>query len=162
MTPVSLHPNLSRKLLVVIADAHATGMSPPDWSDCAAAIGVKASPRSIDRALLHLAEAGLIEGVMTDDGWVSLRPTTRGLAQAGKRFRSDQPVSDLSILPASASSRSTAERFTATVDEVSREVRIISQYTGATWLRTREAMTPRLTAVRATVANTWNMFTSFP
>lgn len=162
MTPVSLHTNLSRRLLAVIAGAHADRMPPPDWSDCAAAIGVKASPRSIDRALSHLAEAGLIEGVMTNDGWVSLRPTSRGLARAGKRFRPDQPDGGFTVLPAPVSTLSTAERFTATVDEVSREVRAISQYTSATWLRTREVMTPRLTAVRATVANTWNMFTSFP
>lgn len=162
MTPVSLHTNLSHRLLIVIAGAHAAGMAPPDWTDCAAAIGVRASPRSIDRTLSHLAEAGLIEGVVTDDGWASLRPTNRGLAQAGKRFRTAQPDGDLSILAAPASTRSTAERFTATVDEVSREVRTISQYTTTTWLRTREAMTLRLTAVRTSVANTWNMFTSFP
>jgi len=159
---VSLHTNLSRKLLAVIAEAHATGMVPPDWSDCAAAIGVRASPRSIDRTLSHLAEAGLIEGVVTDDGWASLRPTSRGLAQAGKRFRPDQPDGGLTDLFGPMPAHSTAERFTATVDEVSREVRMISRYTSATWLRTRAAVTPRLTAVRATVANTWNMFTSFP
>jgi hypothetical protein len=57
---------------------------------------------------------------------------------------------------------STTERLSATIDEVSREIRTISLFTGATWLRTREAMTPRLTAARATVAQTWHMFTSFP
>jgi hypothetical protein len=162
MTPVSLQTNLSRSLLVVIAGAHTTGMSPPDWSDCAAAIGVRTSPRSIERSLSHLAEAGLIEGVMTDDGWAALRPTNRGLAQAGRHIQPPQPNGDHTAVLAPVSTRSTAERFTATVDEVSREVRAISQYTSITWLRTRRAMTPRLTAVRASVANTWNMFTSFP
>jgi hypothetical protein len=162
MTPVSLHTNLTQRLLVVIAGAHAAGMSPPDWSDCAAAIGVRTSQRSIDRALSHLAEAGLIEGVMTDDGWASLRPTNRGLAQAGRHIRPDQPSGDLADWAAPVSTPSTAARFTAAIDEVSREVRVISQYTSTRWLRTRKAMSPRLTAVRATVANTWNMFTSFP
>ena len=133
MTPVSLHTNLSRRLLVVIADAHATGMPPPDWSDCAVAIGVRASPRSIDRTLSHLAETGLIEGVMTDDGWVSLRPTSRGLAQAGKRFRPVQPDGGVTGLTAPLPTRSTAERFTATVHEVSREVRTISRLASSRW-----------------------------
>ncbi|MGE0543794.1 MAG: hypothetical protein AB7R89_26820 [Dehalococcoidia bacterium] len=162
MTPVLLHTDLPRKLLIVIGSAHTAGASPPDWSDCAVVTDVRASPRSVNRALSHLAEAGLIEGVMTEDGWISLRPTPRGLAQAGKHLRPYHPGANITALPASVAKRSAAERFSATVDEVSREFRTISLYTGATWLRTREAMSPRLTAVRATVAETWHMFTTFP
>lgn len=162
MTPAVLHPGLQQRLLIAIGNAHIAGGLPPDWADCAAVAGVSAAPRSINRAISHLAEAGLVEGIMTEDGWMSLRPTPNGLARARIRVRHDR-IDGAEPPPLTVTThRTNAERITATADEVSEEFRTISRYAGATWLRTRDAVAPRLTAMRASMADTWHMFTTFP
>jgi hypothetical protein len=162
MTSALLHPGLQQRLLIAIGNAHVAGGFPPDWEDCAAVAGVSAPARSINRAISHLAEAGLVEGIMTEDGWMSLRPTPSGLARAGIRMQRD-PFDGVQPPPLAATAhRTNAERLTATADEVSEEFRAISRYAGATWLRTRDAVAPRLTAMRASMADTWHMFTTFP
>lgn len=164
MTPVVLSSSLSHRLLVAISRAHLAGDPPPDWQECAAAASVAARQAAISGALAHLANEGLIEGLSTPEGWFALRPTARGLARAGRDARPQ--VGDGGDEAAAATPahvyRSTGERVTATVEEVSVEVRTLSQYARNGWQRARQAMTPRLTAMRATMANTWHMFTTFP
>jgi hypothetical protein len=162
MTPVLLHTGLPHKLLIAIGDAYAAGLPPRNWVDCAVLAGVSASPQAINRALSQLADGGLIEGVVTEDGWMSLRPTQQGLARIGRRPQPYLSDEEQSLGATAMPHRSSSERISAAVDEVSEELRTISRYASVTWLRTREAMAPRLTAVRTTVAETWHMFTTFP
>jgi hypothetical protein len=163
MTPVVLSSSLSHRLLVAISRAHLAGDPPPDWQECAAAASVSARQATISRALACLANEGLIEGLLTSEGWFMLRPTARGLARAG---RDAHPSSDGGRAAAATAAthvyRSPAERVTVTVEEVSAEMRTLSEYARIGWQRAREAMTPRLIAMRTTMINTWHMFTTFP
>lgn len=78
-----LNVGLARRLLLAAARAHYQGAMPPSGDALADAAGVAAPGRAVDRALARLAEDGLIEGVVTADGWYQIRLTARGLRRAG-------------------------------------------------------------------------------
>jgi hypothetical protein len=84
---LGVHPGLKHRLLVAAARAHHEGEPPCDWTDLTELADISASPRAINRALSHLAEDGLIEGVYTRSGWMHLRATARGVRHAGRAAR---------------------------------------------------------------------------
>src|SRR3712207_1086645 len=99
MPAAPFHPGLAHRLLVAAARAHHQGEPPLDWDSIAAAAGGDAPPKAVNRALAHLADEGLIEGVYTAAGWLSVRPTDRGIGRAGRAARRPAPEAISAITP---------------------------------------------------------------
>jgi hypothetical protein len=87
MQSLGIHPGLTRHLLVAAARARLQGEPPCDWTDLVERADICASSRAVNRALTHLAEEGLIEGVYTRSGWMYLHATARGVRRAGGAAR---------------------------------------------------------------------------
>ena len=87
MQVLGVYPGLTRHLLVAAARARREGEPPCDWTGLVERADISASPRAINRALTHLAEDGLIEGVYTRSGWMHLHATARGVRRAGGAAR---------------------------------------------------------------------------
>ena len=162
MQPVAVHPGLAHRLLVAAARAHYLGSTPCDWQDLAASTDISASPRAIHRALTHLAEDGLIEGICTPAGWLSIRPTGRGMGRAGRAARRGV-VMDTSGTAGLADGRiaatpSLADRVRETAGEAGRELHLVGEFLSARGQR----IAPRLSTLRANVAQAWHTFTTLP
>ncbi len=159
MQPVAVHPGLAHRLLVAAARAHYLGVTPCDWQDLAAGIETSASPRAIQRALAHLAEDGLIEGICTPAGWLSVRPTPRGLGRAGRAVAAAVAASTHAPVDGHiATSHTLADRVRETADEANRELHLVGGYLAAR----KQDISPRLGSLRSTVAQAWHTLTTLP
>jgi len=165
MNTALFNSSLPHRLLVAVSRAHLAGGPPLDWQECATVATVSARQANITHALFQLANDGLIEAVLTPDGWTSLKPTARGLSRAGRAARPEFHDGDTPGHPARPVPyvyRSGSERVSATIEEISAELGTLSRYAAVAWLRTRQATTPRLTAMRTSMTNAWHIFTTFP
>jgi hypothetical protein len=155
---LGVHPGLTHRLLVATARGHHQGTLPCDWTDLAEQADITASPRAINRALSHLAEDGLIEGVYTSSGWMHLQATARGVRRAGRAARKppkQRPASaDAPITPAFDESESAQ-----TVGENPRAAGEAIRLAGA---RLSTAISLRVLALRAQLVQVWNVFKTQP
>ena len=181
MQPVKLFPGYRHRLLVAAARAHHAGEEPCDWHELAHAAGLDISAPNVNQSLARLADAGLVEGVYTPSGWLSVRATARGLRQAGREGHQvpDGPLlpsRSLAVVEVTAQSE-TDEESTAvrpnrrplprtSLAVASRGGALAARHTGAALRRGQErageVLTPRVTAVRTSVIQAWHVFTTFP
>jgi hypothetical protein len=165
MAAAPVGSSLSQRLLVAATRCHLTGDPPPDWAALAERAQVRARPAVINRTLSALAGQGMIEGLCTPSGWLSVRPTARGIARAGRAGRIDdgsEAHSQNGHTPDVRVFRTGSERVSAAVDQLSGEVRTLSAYSrsGLEW--TRRTLPPRVAAWRTSMVQAWRMFTTFP
>jgi hypothetical protein len=170
---LGVHPGLTHRLLVATARGHHQGTLPCDWTDLAEQADITASPRAINRALSHLAEDGLIEGVYTSSGWMHLQATARGVRRAGRAARkppkqrpasaafvldtepvAEEAPADAPITPAFDESESAQ-----TVGENPRAAGEAIRLAGA---RLSTAISLRVLALRAQLVQVWNVFKTQP
>ncbi|MGH2588865.1 MAG: hypothetical protein ACRDJE_28405, partial [Dehalococcoidia bacterium] len=134
------------------------------WATLAQSAAVSASPDAINRALSRLANEGLIDGLCTPTGWYQVRPSARGLSRAGNAAR--RPAVAAATPAPDADQRSRGARLTERVSaswvQLQAELRIVRAASVTAWQRSTRAVSPRLSALRTTMAETWRMFTSFP
>ena len=168
MQPVRVYPGLTHRLLVAAARAHHNGETPCDWQDLLRATGTDASTGAVNRALAHLAEEGLIEGVHTPAGWLNVRPTPRGVGRAGRAARRPVALPTTTTLDSDegvASDSASEQRSGALIHArtaAAHELRSLAGAAGEAGQRIGHAVSPRLTAVRTGVAQAWHTFTTPP
>lgn len=176
---MAIFTSLSRRLLIEAARGRYEGLPPTDWDGLAEAAGVRASSRRVNRALHHLADTGLIEGVRTPDGWLEVRATTRGIKSAGRAARKPRPTppvpalaslppaAALPVLPAPAADPS-APRLAAIPSSSSAASRLRDGYLAADARaaagvgRLRRSLPPRVASLRGQLAGAWHTLTTFP
>jgi len=160
---VHLDVGLSHKLLVAAARAHFADEPPLDWAALAESAAVTASPDSINHALSRLANEGLIDGLCAPSGWYQVRPSARGLSRAGNAaFRPLVAATPTTGVARPSHTPALAERTSATLVQLRSELRTVGSVGVTAWQRSARAVSPRLSALRTTMAETWRMFTSFP
>jgi hypothetical protein len=165
MQPVPIHPGLSHRLLVAVARTHYDGDPPLDAQHLTVVAG-RASAKSINRAVDHLANAGLIEGVNTPAGWMAIRPTARGLSRAGRAAR--RPVAI--VLPSSDHVTPLTEAQSEAAEPITDRARVLADQSlrravalsVAAQERLSRSISPRLTSVRTTMVQAWHTFTTLP
>ena len=168
MQPVRVYPGLTHRLLVAAARAHYQGETPCDWQDLLRASGSDASSGAVNRALNHLAEDGLIEGVHTPAGWLNVRPTPRGIGRAGGAARRPVVPSAATALDSDdvATSVGVSEQRPGALlharTAAAHELRSLAGAAGGAGQRISHAVSPRLNAVRTGVAQAWHTFTTLP
>ena len=166
MQPAPFNLGLAHRLLVAASRAHYDGQTTLDWQDLAALAGVGASSRAVHRALTHLADEGLIEGVCTPAGWLAVRPTARGLGRAGRAARrplSTAPAAWESDQDATQAGEPQAEPVIARARaNVGDSLRRAGALTGEARERLSQSLSPRLATVRTTMVQAWHTFTTLP
>jgi hypothetical protein len=166
MQPAPFNLGLTHRLLVAASRAHYDGETPIDWADLAAIAGDGASDRAVNRALAHLAEEGLVEGVCTPAGWLAVRPTARGLGRAGRAARRplvSTPRTSALALPPTETDAAPAEPIVARARaQVGDSLRRAGTLAAEARDRLSHALSPRLATVRTTMVQAWHTFTTLP
>lgn len=148
---------LSRRLLSAIA-ATAPGQ-PADSTTLAQSAGARLG--AVNRALTHLAEEGLIEGLWTGAQWtlLTLTPRDRTRARTPRSAAVDRPHA-LSRIGSSAAA--TRDRMRPAAAAVARELAAAAQAIPPALRRLKSRAAPRAAALRLRAAKTFRLFTSFP
>lgn len=164
MRVLGIHPGLKRRLLIAAARAQREGLAPCDWTDLAELAQVSASPAAINRALRHLAEDGLIEGVCTRSGWLNVRATGRGVRHAGRAAYRHADEARRQPRPAPPAAHAvSAQRSLPPVAPPPADHNAGRQRTaGRLPTRIAAAVSPRVLAVRSQVVQAWRLFRTFP
>ena len=166
MQPAPFNLGLAHRLLVAASRAHYDGETPIDWHDLAVVAGAQTSDKAIQRALAHLADQGLIEGVCTPAGWLGVRPTARGLGRAGRAARrpvasipsSEEPAAALTEADEAAPEPIVARARAQAGDSLRRA----GTLTAEARERLSQSVSPRLATVRTTMVQAWHTFTTLP
>lgn len=171
-----IYPGLRQRALAATVQAQRRGDAPPDWDSLFPMSDPPVAPSAINRALASLAEAGLITGVWTSDGWLQVQATPRGAAQAGRAAQPERSsVSAPSALTTELTRgwRAVSERLRqhsgtqplatqATLVDTVPTAATVALSVEAPARSTAQPVLAGLLALRAQLAQVWRTFTTFP
>lgn len=170
-----IYPGLRRRVLVAAVQTQRRGDPPPDWDGLFPSDEPPVEPAAINRALTSLAEAGLVSGVWTSEGWLQIQPTARGVAQAGRAAQPERgsvraPIAlTTGLLRAWNSASERVRQHSGTMPLAAQAPITDSGPTVANVPLTREAPARQPAAspapfstLRSQMAQVWRTFTTFP
>lgn len=176
---MTVFAGLAHRLLVDAARAHQEGYETLRWTDLAERAGDDATYRRVDRALRHLADEGLIEGVVTPSGWFEIRVTPRGFAKVRRELNRAHEVGtvvdDHGVV--NAGNPALVTKFQALDQQIGERSRVLDQklvsLSKEKAAKAKGTITPalakaaqqtrdRLTAARGHLALAWHTLTTFP